>query len=38
MVQKVMGTWSREEQIQVLSRSKRVRAQTLLHKSLLYQA
>lgn len=29
-VQKVMGTWSREKQIRVLSRSKRVRAQTLL--------
>lgn len=33
-MQKVMGTWSREKQIQVLSRSKRVRAQTLLHDCL----
>lgn len=35
-VQKVMGTWSREKQIQVLRRSKRVRAQTLLCECLSY--
>lgn len=33
-VQKVMETWSREKEIQVLHRSKRVRAQTLLCESL----